>query len=371
MTRPLKVRPATAAELDQIHRLLKQPLQPWQRRRLETVLLHTAGHTAVDIAALLGIHVNTVYSDLRLFHRRHLRGLLSRRRLGAPPRLTAQQRRIIYRLAEQPPTELGLPCGRWSLTKLRDYLSSHRIVRRISREHLRRVLKKGGIDSAASPASCGARTPTAGVSSTGSGSCGRPGQGELSCCFSTSSRSPSRPTAAAATARNGWCSRAGRRRMGCSTCSWPTSTTRDGGCGASIRARVPGMSATSSRRSAAATATGSCTWRWIEIRLIRSSVGAHAGSCVPWGLAGRACPKVIPMTIRWKTSSPMCSSRSWTPVLIPTQRSRGGGSADTCRAATADPTAASASPTWRFLQNLGDKFLQPLCDATVKRLHGE
>ena len=184
MTRPLKVRPATAAELDQIHRLLKQPLQPGQRRRLETVLLHTAGHSAVDIAAVLGAHVNTVYSDLRLFHRRRLRGLLSRRRLGAPPRLTAQQRRTICRLAEQSPAELGRPYGRWSLAKLRDYLLSHRIVRPISREHLRRVLKRGGTRSDASPASCGARMPTAGVSCTGSGSCGRTGHGEPSCCSS-------------------------------------------------------------------------------------------------------------------------------------------------------------------------------------------
>ena len=365
MSRPLTMRSATPEELDQLHRLLKQPLQPWQRRRLETVLLHTAGHTAVAIAALLGIHVNTVYSDLRLFHRRRLRGLLSRRRLGAPPRLTAGQRRTIWRLAEQSPTELGRPYGRWSLAKLRDYLISHHIVRRISREHLRRVLKKGGTRSDASSASCGARMPTAGVSCTGSGSCGRTGQGELSCCFSMSSRSPSRPTAVAASARNGWCSRAGRRPMGCSTCSWPTSTTRDGGCGASIRARVPGRSATSSRRSAAATARGSCGWLWIGIHPTRSSAREHAVSYAPWEFAGRACPKAIPTTTRWKPSSPMCSRWFWTPVPIPTQRSRGGGSAGTCRAATADPTAASASPTWRFLQNFGDKFLQPLCDATL------
>jgi transposase len=175
MSRPSTIRPATAAELDQIHRLLKQP---WQRRRLEAVLLHSAGHTAVDIAALLGVHVNTAYSDLRLFHRSRLHGLLSRRRLGAPPQLTARQRRAICRLAEQPPTELGLPYGRWSLAKLRDYLIRHRLVRGISREHLRRVLKKGGTRSAASPASCGARTPTAGLSCTGSGSCGRTGQGQ-------------------------------------------------------------------------------------------------------------------------------------------------------------------------------------------------
>jgi transposase len=182
MVRPLTIRSATATELDELHRLLKQPLQPWQHRRLEAVLLHTAGLTAVDIAGLLGIHVHTVYSDLRLFHRRRLRGLLSRRRLGAPLRLTAQQRRTICRFAEQSPTELGLPYGRWSLAKLRDYLLAHRIVGSISREHLHRVLKKGGTRSDASPASCGARTPTADVSSTGSGSCGSTGRTAACCC---------------------------------------------------------------------------------------------------------------------------------------------------------------------------------------------
>jgi transposase len=184
MARPLMIRPATPEELDQLHHLLERPLQPWQRRRLEAVLLHAAGHTAQDIAALLHVHVNTAYADLRLFHRRRLDGLLKRRSLGAPPRLTAPQRRTICRLAQQPPTELGLPYGRWSLGKFRDYLIRHRIVSAISREHLRRVLKKGGTRSAASFASSGARTPTGGISSTGSGSCGSTGLAGVSCCFS-------------------------------------------------------------------------------------------------------------------------------------------------------------------------------------------
>ncbi|MGA9923653.1 MAG: hypothetical protein WBQ29_09635, partial [Isosphaeraceae bacterium] len=42
----------------------------------------------------------------------------------------------------QAPTTLGLPLGRWSLAKLRAYLIRQRIVPTISREHLRRVLKK-------------------------------------------------------------------------------------------------------------------------------------------------------------------------------------------------------------------------------------
>jgi transposase len=185
MARPLTVRPATPEERDRLHRSLEQPLQPWQRRRLEAVLLYAAGHTAQDIAALLGVHVNTAYADLRLFHRRRLDGLLKRRTLGAPSRLTPPQRRAIWRLAQQSPSALGLPYGRWSLAKFRDYLIRHRIVSSLSREHLRRVLKRGGTRSAASPASCGAGTPTGGISCIGSGSCGSTGRAGAPCCSST------------------------------------------------------------------------------------------------------------------------------------------------------------------------------------------
>jgi hypothetical protein len=47
------------------------------------------------------------------------------------------------RIAEQSPTEFGLPYGRWSLAKLRAYLiHPRRLLKTISREHLRRLLKK-------------------------------------------------------------------------------------------------------------------------------------------------------------------------------------------------------------------------------------
>ena len=58
--------------------------------------------------------------------------------------MTLAQFKAIWRLAERSPLALGLPFARWSLTKLRAYLIRKRLVRAISREHLRRVLKKGG-----------------------------------------------------------------------------------------------------------------------------------------------------------------------------------------------------------------------------------
>lgn len=144
MTRPLKVRPPTSAHLRRIHAFLEGPIQPWQRRRAEALLLLAAGHSAAFIATLLEVHTNTIYADLHAFARIGPRCLSVTRRQGAPPRLTPRQTRTICRLAKRSPDSIGLPFGRWSLAKLRAYLIHQRIVNAISREHLRRVLKKGG-----------------------------------------------------------------------------------------------------------------------------------------------------------------------------------------------------------------------------------
>jgi transposase len=115
---------------------------PAQQRRAEILLLYSDGWNAVEIATSLSLHANTVYAVLHAFDRNGLAVVEPINRGGAPPRLTPDQRAAIVRIADQPPSEFGLPYGRWSLAKLRDYLIRQRILKAISREHLRRVLKK-------------------------------------------------------------------------------------------------------------------------------------------------------------------------------------------------------------------------------------
>jgi transposase len=159
MSRPLTVRKPTATELRHIHLRLEKPLLPWQRRRAEVLLLHAADLPATRIAELLQVHPNTVYADLREFARHRLSCLSRPRTVGAPPRLAREQIETIWRLARQPPTAVGLPYGRWSLAKLRAYLIQRHIVKAMSREHLRRVLKKGDTACAGSAASSSVPTP--------------------------------------------------------------------------------------------------------------------------------------------------------------------------------------------------------------------
>ena len=155
MPRTLTVRRPNSTEVRRLLQGLEaDDLTTAQRRRAEVLLLYAQGWNAVEIAASLSLHPNTVYLILHAFDQSGLDVIAQVGRRGASPRLTADQRAMIIQIADQPPYELGLPHGRWSLANLRDYLIRHRVVTAISREHLRRVLKKGD-----SPPPGGAQTP--------------------------------------------------------------------------------------------------------------------------------------------------------------------------------------------------------------------
>lgn len=152
MPRPLTVRKPHRTEIDYLNTVLEQKLTTRQRRRAEVLVLYAADLEGTDIARALDSHVNTVYSDVKAFERYGLDCVHHRLRGGAPVQIGEAKRAEILSLAKTPPGEVGLPYGRWSLSKLRQYLLEHRIVPAISREHLRRVLKKGGYAFATSNA---------------------------------------------------------------------------------------------------------------------------------------------------------------------------------------------------------------------------
>jgi len=158
MPRSLKVQRPRAADIRRLQATLDDFPQPRQRRRAEAILLHAAGLEATAIAQALAAHPNTIRADLRAFDRDGLRAVHAAASRPAPRGFTPEQIAEVCRLAEQPPYELGLPWGRWSLAKLRDYLLAEGFCHHLSREHLRRLLRKGGCTSPAFGARSSART---------------------------------------------------------------------------------------------------------------------------------------------------------------------------------------------------------------------
>ena len=218
--RLLTIRKPTATQLRVVHRLLEGPLRPWQRRRAETLLLFAAGHSATDIAQFLEVHVNTTCADLHAFQQHGVQSLRQGRRVGARPRLTPAHYRTIWRLADQAPTDFGLPGGRWTLATLRAYLLQQRRVPAISREHLRRVLKKGGSSCAGSGGSSSATIRSGRPSSVAFVPSGGSARAAASSSSSMSSPSRSRRMGGGATrGSDAWCWPVTRRPEGAFTCS--------------------------------------------------------------------------------------------------------------------------------------------------------
>ncbi len=143
MTRTLTVRKPTRREMQELERMLENELSSQARRRAETILYHGLGLNGRQLAEALHAHPNTVYADLQAFERE---GLACVRPLpvgGAPRRISDQQLNAIWHWAECLPRDLGLPDPRWTLTNFREFLVKRQhVLKRISLEHLRRVLKK-------------------------------------------------------------------------------------------------------------------------------------------------------------------------------------------------------------------------------------
>jgi transposase len=143
MPRAMTTRRPTAAELRQLRQLLQTATDRRQVRRAEAIVLYAEGWDATAISQFLTLHPHTVHFYLHAFDRWGVPWVRQDHRGGTPARISAEQQAALCRLADQAPAAVGLPYGRWSLAKLRDYAVRHRVVRAISREYLRQILAKG------------------------------------------------------------------------------------------------------------------------------------------------------------------------------------------------------------------------------------
>ena len=91
MPRSLKIRKPRPTEVRELQDVLEGEGTARQRRRAEAIVLYAAGLEAVEIAAALGVHIKTVYSDLQAFEALGVACVRERMRGGAPARITPEQ----------------------------------------------------------------------------------------------------------------------------------------------------------------------------------------------------------------------------------------------------------------------------------------
>ena len=82
--------------------------------RLQAIRLSLQGHTAPDIAKLLGTERTSVYDWICAWNEHQLEGLKEGHRSGRPARLNAPQRERIFDIIESGPIAYGFTTGIWT-----------------------------------------------------------------------------------------------------------------------------------------------------------------------------------------------------------------------------------------------------------------
>jgi transposase len=113
-------------------------------RRVRIILARAEGESLGAIARALGMHRDSVRRWVVRFHQLGMEGL-KHGNAGKPKNVVfdAATRSEIVRRADLDPRALGEPYSTWSLYKLRDHLIRQGIVRTISVESLRLLLRSG------------------------------------------------------------------------------------------------------------------------------------------------------------------------------------------------------------------------------------
>ena len=130
----------TPEQRESLEQLRGQPLSRKQQYRLEILLRAHEGDTDQEIADELGLHAATVQRTRRRFVEGGLEAaLVDRPRSGAPPRMDGKQEAMVVALACGP-----VPDGRarWSVRLLARRAVELEVVEEVSRETIRRALKK-------------------------------------------------------------------------------------------------------------------------------------------------------------------------------------------------------------------------------------
>jgi len=114
-------------------------------RRARVVLARSRGLSETEVATALGVGRSCVRRWLQRFQRHGILGLQTVRRSSHPLVFTAEVRAAIVKHAQMAPQQLGYAGPHWSLRALRAALIRQRVVKKISVQHLRRILAEGGV----------------------------------------------------------------------------------------------------------------------------------------------------------------------------------------------------------------------------------
>ncbi len=143
MARLLNFHKPTDIEFRALLALLETATDPQILKRAEVIIGLCVSGIATEVAQLLDWHRVTVWRYVRAFNRQWMRWIMRRPKRGPASRISKRIEHQIVSIAQHEPAHYGLRYGTWSLSRLQWFVTQKRkLLRHLSREHLRRLLKK-------------------------------------------------------------------------------------------------------------------------------------------------------------------------------------------------------------------------------------
>lgn len=139
------VRSLTIAEGQHIQRILRRGKSRTPFRRAQVIIHSAHGYTVQEIARVTCLHQEYIRELIRRFNVEGVALFKERSRSGRPVEFVPEIRADIVNVALSPPKLLGCPFTHWSLEKLQEHILRVDVVRKISLETLRAILKEEGV----------------------------------------------------------------------------------------------------------------------------------------------------------------------------------------------------------------------------------
>ncbi|MDP9841165.1 transposase [Streptosporangium lutulentum] len=140
------VRPLSMEEGRRLQRITRTAKDPIKLRRAIVVMMSGQGQSVPDITSLMQVGDDYVRDVIHAFNERGFDALDPKWSGGRPPAISERVRERICLIAKTVPAEWGIAgMSTWSLRTLAEHLIARGVVAAISREHLRRILRKGGV----------------------------------------------------------------------------------------------------------------------------------------------------------------------------------------------------------------------------------
>lgn len=138
----LYVRSLRIAEGRRLQSILRRGKVRRTIRRAQVILMSAQSYRVIEIAEATYMNPEYVRNLIRRFNDEGMDLIKEKPRSGRPVIFDEERKAEIIEIAMSPPGLLGQPFSRWSLEKLRVYLMKTRVVRSISIETLRTILRE-------------------------------------------------------------------------------------------------------------------------------------------------------------------------------------------------------------------------------------